>query len=374
VPAGESDHESTNPVRTTETPLDELVPAPLEGSFENADRLPPLPGSTPVAAPAPVPAQEWKKIARAEVNPKWFWRVVAGAAALAILVIGFFALRARSAATPTVAPDAALEQEVRDRKQTLEEGQKLFTAGQYSESLAKFRQVLARSPNNEEARKYAQMAENAVKSQQDEAQRREQAAAGVAAARTALTEGRPEEAKQKAEEILAADASNADAQAVRDEADSKIAEKVAAEAAARKKAAKPKEAPAAAKKGAVPTPAGGPARAAAAPPPPQGPAPPAVPGTATVRLVFDSPIPEGHVMIAVNDQILLRKPFSFKKGENRSVLASLTVQPGSATIKAWLSGPDMASAFATTTAQVSGGETKTLRLDYSGGKLGIQLQ
>jgi hypothetical protein len=79
-------------------------------------------------------------------------------------------------------------------------------------------------------------------------------------------------------------------------------------------------------------------------------------------------------MVAVNDQILLRKPFSFKKGESRSVLASLTVQPGPATIKAWLSGPDMASAFASTTGQFSGGDSKTLRLDFSGGKLGLQLQ
>ncbi len=378
VPGGEDDRESTNPVRVAaaDAPAEPEAETsiPLEGGFENADQLPPIPGSTPVAAPAPVPAQEWKKIAKAEVNPKWFWRVVAGAAGLAILVIGFFALRARSASTPTVAPDAALEQEVHDRKQALEEGQKLFAAGQYAESLAKFRQVLARSPNNEEARKYAQMAENAVKSQQEETQRREQEAATLAAARTALAEGRPEEAKQKAEEVLAADAANADAQSVRDEADAKIAEKVAAEAAARKKVSKPKEAPAVARKGAAPAPAGGPARAAAAAPPSQGAAPAPAPGTATVRLVFDSPLPEGHVMIAVNDQILLRKPFSFKKGESRSVIASLTVQPGPATIKAWLSGPDMPSAFATTSAQVSGGETKTLRLDYSGGKLGIQLQ
>ena len=378
MPGGEDDREATNPVRAvaaeSESEAEAVAPIPLEGSFENADQLPPLPGSTPVAAPLPVPAQEWKKIAKAEVNPKWFWRVVAGAAGLAILVIGFFAMRAKSASTPTVAPDTALEQEVHDRKQALEEGQKLFAEGRYAESLARFRQVLARSPNNEEARKYAQMAENAVKTQQEEAQRREQAASAIAAARTALTEGRPEEARQKADEILAADAANPDALAVREEADAKIAEKVAAEAAARKKAARPREAQTAAKKGAVPTPAGGPARAAASAPASQGPAAATAPGTATVRLVFDSPLPEGHVMIAVNDQILLRKPFSFKKGESRSVIASLTVQPGPATIKAWLSGPDMPSAFATTTAQISGGETKTLRLDYSGGKLGIQLQ
>ena len=374
MPNGGDDHEVTTAAPDLAAAMEAIPSLPIEGSFENLDQLPPLPGAAPAVTPAPVPAQEWKKIAKAEVNPKWFWRVVAAAGAVAILVIGFFALRARSAATPSVAPDTALEQEVRDRKQALEEGQKLFAAGQYEQSLAKFRQVLARSPNNEEARKYAQMAENAVKSQQEEAQRREQTAAAVAAARTALTEGRPEEAKQKAEEVLAADGSNADAQAIRDEADGKIAEKVAAEAAARKKAVKPRDAQAA-RKGAAPTPAGSPSRAAsAAPPPVQGPAPAPVSGTATVRLVFDSPVSDGHVMIAVNDQILLRKPFSFKKGESRSVLASLTVQSGSAVIKAWLSGPDMPSAFATTTAQLSGGETKTLRLDYAGGKLGIQLQ
>ncbi len=373
MPDGDADHEMTTASPDTAAAMDEAPLIPIEGSFENADQLPPLPGSMPTAAPAPVPAQEWKKIAKAEVNPKWFWRVVAGAGAVAILVIGFFALRARSAATPTVAPDAVLEQEVRDRKQALEEGQKLFASGQYAESLAKFRQVLARSPNNEEARKYAQMAENAVQSQQQEAERSAQAEALLAAARTALTEDRPEEAKQKAEELLAVDAANADAQAVRNEAEAKIVEKVAAEAAARKKAVKAKDTQAA-RKGAAPTPAGSPARAAAVPPAAQGPAPAPVSGNATVRLVFDSPISDGHIMIAVNDQILLRKPFSFKKGDSRSVLESLTVPSGSATIKAWLSGPDMPSAFASTTGQFSGGEAKTLRLDYAGGKLGIQLQ
>jgi hypothetical protein len=100
-----------------------------------------------------------------------------------------------------------------------------------------------------------------------------------------------------------------------------------------------------------------------------------VPGNASVRLVFDSPINEGHVMVAVNDQILLRRPFSFKKNESHSVLGSFTVPSGAATIKAWLSGPDLpAAAFATTNAQISGGEQRTLRLDYTGGKLAVQLQ
>jgi serine/threonine protein kinase len=347
---------------------------PTEGSFANEEQLPPSPSDTvPPGTAARQPAagaQDWKKLARAEVNPKWFWRVVGGVAALAIVLIGIFALTARRAAKPSVRPDAALEQEVRDTKLAIEDGQKLFAQGRYAESLGKFRQVLARSPNNQEARKYAQMAENAVKSQQDEQAKLQQVAGIAAAARTALTEGRADEAKQKAEEALAIDSTNAEAQAVVTEADAKIAEdKVAAEAAARKKA-RPTQV--AKKKDTAPTPAAS-TRVAAGPA--QGPAPAPVAGNANVRLVFDSPINEGHVMVAVNDQILLRRPFSFKKNESHSVLGSFTVPSGSATIKAWLSGPDLpAAAFATTTAQISGGETKTLRLDFTGGKLAVQLQ
>jgi tetratricopeptide (TPR) repeat protein len=368
----EPDHQDLEVTTAVPPPAGEAE-FPTSGSFENEDQLPPLPSPLAPAPALPAGAQEWKKIAKAEVNPKWFWRVVVGVGALVLVIIGFFALFARSASQPSVAPDAALEQEVRETKQALAEGQKLFGDGKYVESLAKFRQVLARSPNNQEARKYAQMAENAVKSQQDEAARVEQVGSLAAAARTALTEGRPEEAKAKAEEALAIDATHGEAQAVLSEADAKIAEaKVAAEAAARKtRGARPTQA--ARRRDAAPTPAASTRVAAGAPA--QGPAPAPVPGNASVRLVFDSPINEGHVMVAVNDQILLRRPFSFQKNESHSVLGSFTVPSGAATIKAWLSGPGLpAAAFATTTAQISGGETRTLRLDYSGGKLAVQLQ
>ena len=348
---------------------------PTSGSFENDEQLPPLPPQ--IAPPPPANAafpgpQEWKKLAKAEVNPKWFWRVVVGVAAFAIVLIALFALFARSAAKPSVTPDAALEQEVRETRQALGEGQKLFGEGKYVESLAKFRQVLARSPNNQEARKYAQMAENAVKSQQDEQARLVQVAGIATEARTALTEGRVDDARLKAEEALALDATNTEAQAVLSEADAKIAEaKVAAEAAARKKGVRPTQV--ARRRDAAPTPAASSRVAAAAPV--QGPAPAPVSGNASVRLVFDSPINEGHIMVAVNDQILLRRPFSFKKTESRSVLGSFTVPSGASTIKAWLSGPGLpAAVFAQTTAQIAGGETRTLRLDYSSGKLALQLQ
>jgi len=56
------------------------------------------------------------------------------------------------------------------------------------------------------------------------------------------------------------------------------------------------------------------------------------------------------------------------------VTASLTVSPGQATIKAWLSGPDMPSAFAMTDTRLAGGDSKTLRLEFGGGKLSARVQ
>jgi hypothetical protein len=336
----------------------------------------PPPGAEAAGSPSPglvVPvaaaAEEIKKLARAEVNPRWFWIVTAAAVGLVILVVGVFALRARSAARPTAQPDAAFELEVKERRQALEEAKTLFAEGRYEESLARVRQVLAHSPNNQEARQYAQMAENAFRSQQEATQKKEQAAALVETARTALDGGKEEEAKQKAEEALALDETNADAQAIREEADKKIALARSA-AAARRKSSRSKSSQTARAKESSPVPAvAGPVK----PPPPAAPTEPISPTAATLRLAFDSPLPEGHVMVAVNDKIVLRHPFSFRKDQARVVTANMTLQPGPATIKAWLSGPNMPSAFATTSARLSAGEARTLRLEFSGGKLAIRV-
>jgi serine/threonine protein kinase/tetratricopeptide (TPR) repeat protein len=344
------------------------LPSDLEPDAPTVWEMPALP-PPPLAV---APPQDWKKLAKAEINPRWFWTVSAAVLGIALVVLGFFVVRARSAARPTVEQDATLEQEVKERRQALEEGKRLFDAGKYEESLAKFRQVLTRSPNNQEARQYAQMAENAVNGKQQEQARVQQAAQLVDSAKALLAEGRNEQARAKAEEILALDASNADALAVRDEADKKIVEaRIAADA--KKKAAKSKEQQAAKKVPAGSAPPAAAASAGAAPSQP-GTAAAAVPGNATLRLTFTSPIPEGHIMVAVNDQILLRKPFSFKKGESRSVAATLTIASGPAAIKAWFSGPNMPSVFATTSAQLNGGESRNLVVDYAGGGLSVKVQ
>ena len=88
-------------------------------------------------------------------------------------------------------------------------------------------------------------------------------------------------------------------------------------------------------------------------------------------------------MIAVNEKIVLRQPFDFRKKEGLfkkvsgtgTVDVALPVQPGSLSVKAWLSGPDIpASLLAQASAQVSAGETKVLRLEYANGRLTARLQ
>ncbi|HMA18209.1 MAG TPA: hypothetical protein VKS03_07200, partial [Thermoanaerobaculia bacterium] len=110
---------------------------------------------------------------------------------------------------------------------------------------------------------------------------------------------------------------------------------------------------------------------------------PAAASNATLRLLFDSPISEGHVMVAVNDQILLRRPYNFKKKTGLfsksiegtgTVSANIPVPTGPVTVKVWLSGPGISPAFGTATASMLPSETRTLKVDYGGGQLGVRVQ
>jgi serine/threonine protein kinase len=326
-------------------------------------------------------AQDWKKLSKSDVNPRWVRRVIIGVVLFFGIILGALVLRRAVVSRPSVAADPALEQETKERRQSLDEGKKLFAEGKYEESLALFRRLLARSPNNAQARQYAQMAENALQGKEDQEKKAAEADKAFQEAQAAFAQGDFAGAKKRADDVLALDGGRVDAQKLREDAAAKIAEAEAAIAAAAKKKVKP-------------TPVV--RRAAAAPAPEQRvdrPAPaaqsaPAAPlpsnsTTGMIRLLFDSPVSEGNVMIAVNDQILLRKQFSFKRRESifktvkeRGTLdESIPVRPGPAAVKVWLSGPDIPAALmATTSAQINGGETRTLRLEYSNGHLVARIQ
>lgn len=313
------------------------------------------------------------------IPPKRKSRVGIYASVAALLAVGlgvYFATRSSSSAPPSPAPAeevtaiAAPNAEAVGLEKSLAESKRLYDEGRYEESLVILRTVLNQSPDNAQARQLAEQAETAVKVKTEQASREAQIASSLESGREAFKSKKWEEAKTRAGEVLLLDAENADAIKLRDDSTTHIeraAEKKKVEAQLAKIRAMPK------------TPL--PVQKAEA----QGPAaPPPVPAgasKATLRLLFDSPIAQGHVMVAVNDQILLRQPYNFKKaGLFRSsegkgtVSANIPVPNGPVTVKVWLSGPGITPAYATASASMLPAETRTLKLDYAGGHLGVRVQ
>jgi serine/threonine-protein kinase len=323
-------------------------------------------------------SRNWRALGKSEVNPQWVWRVIGAAVLFWAVILGALIARRVAVSRPTVPFDKQLAEETQQRKATLDEGRRLFAAGRYEDSLARFRKVLSRSPNNQEARQYAQMAETALEGQQAETRKRAEADRAFELARAAFAEGNYDEARRQADQTLALDGGRVDAQKLREEASARIEETAAV--AARRKVASARPTPPSRRAAASPAES----RAAAstgtrAPAASSG----SVAGNGMLRLLFNSPITEGNVMVAVNDQILLRRQFSFKrraglfktvKGTG-TVDESIPVRSGPVNVKVWLSGPDIpASILATTNGQVGGGQTRVLRLDYAGGQLSAQIQ
>jgi hypothetical protein len=302
---------------------------------------------------------------------------VAVAAVLALLAIGgYFALRPRSAEGPAAAAPVDTAPQNADAvalQKSLEEGRRLFDEGKYEESLVALRTVLGRDPGNTQAQELVGQAENAIKVRTEAVGREAQVASAIDLARQSFQAKKWEETRDRADAVLVLDASNAEATKLRQDAvaqiDKAAAEKKRVEAQLAKIRAMPKPVP----QSAVNT-------------QPMGPvAPPSAPAAATnatLRLLFDSPISEGHVMVAVNDQILLRRPYNFKKKAGLfksveatgTVSANIPVPTGPVTVKVWLSGPGISPAFGTATASMLPAETRTLKVDYGGGNLGVRVQ
>src|SRR6266542_627393 len=346
--------------------------APPPGSFEPTVAESST-GSSRAAPTMPVRPISGRGAPKPGTRPKSRIGLIAGVAALiAVAVAGYFALRPSpgpppTAAAPNVVPGQ--QAEVVAAQKSVDEGKRLFEGGRYEESLVLFRTVLGRDPGNAEARQFADKAEAAIKSR-TEAGRTAQIQSALDFARQAFSSKKWEEARTHAGEVLVLDAENAEAIKLRDDSVAQIdrtaAEKKKVEMQLAKIRAMPKSSPQ------------GPEKVEQ-----QGPmSPPAPAGAtnATLRLLFESPISQGHVMVAVNDQILLRHPYNFKKKSGLfkssegtgTVSANIAVPTGPVTVKVWLSGPDIPPAYASVTASMLPAETRTLKVDYASGHLGAR--
>ncbi|HEV8231259.1 MAG TPA: protein kinase, partial [Thermoanaerobaculia bacterium] len=359
------------------------APVPLaEAPASTARELEPTVATSSTSPGRPAPTLPVRPIAGKTPKPPGKKRppvALLGIAAVvaALAVAGYFALRPRAA--PPTEPAAAVSMvppqqvEAVDLQKSLGEGKRLYDAGKYEESLVILRTVLDRDPENPEARQLADQAENAIKVHAEQVGRTAQIQAALELARQSFTAKKWEEARNRADAVLVLDAQNAEAIRLRDDAAAQIeraaAEKKKVEAQLAKIRAMTKNVPQTAQKVEVQGPAV---------PPPE----PAAAGSATLRLLFDSPISQGHVMVAINDQILLRRPYNFKKKAGLfksvegtgTVSANIPVPTGPVTVKVWLSGPDISPAFATATASMLPAETRTLKVDYADGHLGARVQ
>src|SRR5262249_48223553 len=104
---------------------------------------------------------------------------------------------------------------------------------------------------------------------------------------------------------------------------------------------------------------------------------------AMIRVVLDSTLPRGYLMVAVNDEIRVRRPFSFTKrvGLFKSARTEGTVQeelkvpPGSISLKAWLTTPDGSfSGYRILAANLQAGDNRTLLLSVSNDQLQARLK
>jgi serine/threonine protein kinase len=322
---------------------------------------------------------DWKKLLRSEVNTPYFWATVGAAALFFVLVSGALLLRASIVSHPTAPIDPVVEKETQDRKRALEDAKKLFSGGKYDQSLALLRQVLARSPANQQARQYAQMAENALAGRAEEERKSAEADRSLESARAALAEKRYEDAVRIADATLVLDGGRVEAQQVKEQALAAIAQKKAEDAAelARKKKEEKKTA---SKRPPTAAPAQRLAEHTVPTPPPTV---VVATGPATVKLLFESPISDGNVIVYVNGERMVQKSFDFSRKSGLfkrvdgtgTVEASFEVKPGPAEVKVWLSGKGLAgAAFTTTTAQLAPGDNRVLRIEYAGGQLAARVQ
>ncbi|HYN40359.1 MAG TPA: hypothetical protein VE129_01180, partial [Thermoanaerobaculia bacterium] len=180
----------------------------------------------------------------------------------------------------------------------------------------------------------------------------------LAAARQAAETGEFDTALNELSAVLLLQPENADALSIRESVKGARAEIVAAEKKAAAELAKKKK----------PTPVPTPVREVKPVVPVEQPklATP-TPGSARIRVVFQSPAPEGYVMVRRNDKEVFRRQFDFgRKSAGGLVEGTIEVPSGPATIKAWAIPTNRSfNGYETAELVIPGGEARTLVLELN---------
>jgi len=266
------------------------------------------------------------------------------------------------------AVDEIREREVRELKVLMEDGNRLLVAGNPGQALEKFREVVRRKPDSAAAREAIARAEEQLRTVQAGAELGKEVETRLAAARGAAEVGEFDRALDELSAVLLLQPENADALAIRESVKAAQAEKAAADKKAAAELARKRR----------PTPVPTPVRSLKPVVVPEAPKPATpTPGTARLRIVFQSPAPEGYVMIRRNDKEVFRRQFDFgRKSTGGLVEGTIEVPSGPATFKAWAIPTNRTfNGYESAELVVPGGDTRTLALEINAaGKLVVSLR
>ena len=329
-------------------------------------QAPPAPVDLPPVELAPIPDPSKaggggprQPVLKRGVNAKFVAIILAVVVVASGAVVG--ALWARKAKIDAqAAVDEVKEREVRELKALMEDGDRLLAAGNPGQALEKFREVVRRKPDSAAARDAIARTEEQIRAKQAGEERGREVEERLARARSATETGRFDSALDEISNILLLQPDNADALALRDSVKAAQAEQLAAEKKAAAELAKKK------KPTPVPTPTKVVKPVVVDTPKPATP----TPGSARLRIVFQSPAPEGLVMVRRNDKEIFRRQFDFgRKSAGGLVEGTVEVPSGPASFKAWVIPTDRSfNGYRPVDLVVPGGETHTLALELNAAK------
>ncbi len=315
----------------------------------------------PLPEPPPKPPSVPQPLMKRSINGLFVALIIGVVLLAAAVTAGVLWSKKVKLDEQAAALDEDREREVKELKELMEAGNRLLAAGNGSQALEKFREVIRRKPDSAAARDGLARAEELARTRQAGEEIDREVETRLAAARQAAETGKFDDALDELSAVLLLQPENADALSIRESVKAAKAEMIAAEKKAAAELAKKK------RPTAVPTPVRV-VKPVVAVEPPKLATP--TPGNARIRVVFQSPAPEGYVMVRRNDKEVFRRQFDFgRKSAGGLVEGTIDIPSGPASIKAWAIPTNRSfNGYKAVELVIPGGESRTLALELNADK------
>ncbi|MBK6403855.1 MAG: protein kinase [Holophagales bacterium] len=345
------------PAPTAKRPIPAAAPkAPAPAPPPPAAPLPPV-ELAPIPEPPPKPPSVPQPLMKRSINGK-FVALIIGLVLVAAGITAGMLWSKKVKIDEQAIVDEVREREVQELKSLMDDGNRLLAAGSAGQAVEKFREVIRRKPDSEAARDALARAEEQARTMQAGQETEKEIETRLASARAAAETGSFDTALNELSAVLLLQPENADALSIRESVKAAQAEQAAAEKKAAAELAKKKR----------PTPVPTTVRVVQPVVPVEQPKPATpTPGSARIRIAFQSPAPEGYVMIRRNDKEVFRRQFDFgRKSAGGLVEGTIEVPSGPASFKAWAIPTNRAfNGYETADLVIPGGETRTLVLELN---------